>query len=101
MGHINYFINKYGECSPECDKKILPLGITIKDVYCDYKCSVKPHELLSKSRFYAIWKTIKHDVILQRQVCAWLQSTCYYQYLPYLMYLIHKITQKSNYKDGC
>jgi len=64
LGYMNYYVSLIGDHSPERARILMPIGLTVKDVYRRYKMQYK--DGLSPGHFYALWKTHMKHVSRQR-----------------------------------
>lgn len=68
-GYMDWYISIMGDHSPESSRILLPVGITLTDIYKEY-CGVNPiEEQVGYQRFHQIWKENHQNVSYQR-VCS-------------------------------
>lgn len=53
-GFISWFLEKYGDSSPERQKVLLPSCINVKYIYEEYRESPGPH--LKEKHFYCVFR---------------------------------------------
>ena len=61
LGFMYYYVNLVGDQSPEGDRLLLPVGITVKCIFEKYIQFHPGSSGLKKSQFFGLWKdNFKH-----------------------------------------
>ena len=56
IAFMHNFVNVMGDRNPEANRILLPVGITVHDIYMAYRKGRDTTEQLKKSQFYGLWK---------------------------------------------
>lgn len=60
-GFMGYFVDSCADHSPDRVRRVLPVGVTKKEIFKIYKQRTTPVEQIKRSQFYNIWsKKMKH-----------------------------------------
>ena len=69
VGYMDHFVSVMGDTSPEGDRILLPVGLTIKYIYDEYKRNRPKAEQVKESQFYGLWNKhfphVSHQKVLQ------------------------------------
>ena len=64
LGYMKFYVSLIGDHSPERARILMPIGLTVNDVYRRYKMQYE--DGVSPSHFYALWKIHMKHVSRQR-----------------------------------
>lgn len=67
LGYMNWFVSVMGDQSPESERVLLPVGMTIQEIFKEYKQVHREEEVVERSMFYSIWKQ-NFSHVTQQQV---------------------------------
>lgn len=61
LGFMVTYVAEMGDKSPDSDRVIMPSGLTVADVFQEYRSVHRHEDCIKQSQFYAIWeKNFKH-----------------------------------------
>lgn len=68
---MQWYVSITGDHNPETERIMLPVGVTLADVYKEYALAYPPNQRVGYSRFYSLWQTIMAHVSYQRVSITW------------------------------
>lgn len=56
VGFMTHYTTMIGDHAPDTNRILLPVGMTIKDIFISYEKVYKNEGPIKKSHFYQLWK---------------------------------------------
>ena len=74
VGYMDYYVSLMGDKSPSEERILLPMGITVKEIYKEYRF-VHKSDIIEESQFYSLWKKhfthVSYQKVCSMQITAW------------------------------